>query len=448
MLLRTARRPGRSDSDVTVIGLLIAVLLVLLAGGGGIVFWGMRRAQLERARAMQKELLAMEAEEVARAEAEKVRLEEQAARRPKEQPVQDLLHPRGQHPAEEAIKRGSALCGKGQVNEGLLWFARGLEQSADNAPLQRTCRANLAAWDDTRGERKLLSQTGPVTALAISPDGKLLLTGGDDGATRAWQADGGQPVGDPVSGQGKVTALAFAGGGKECIVANDVGSRRIDAATRKPIDDPLESPGEVLAIGAKGDGDVMMFGTCEQGAWLSADGGRDDVKKLFHSDSAVLSAALGPDVKLVLTGHDDHQARVWDGKGKPAGNPLPHESQVGAVAVSADGKWFATGAGQTAQLWDVATHHPVGRPLAHEADVTALAFTPDGGALLSGDQRGTVRRWPVPAPADGDAARLRLWVEVRAGKVLDGGGQARPLDEKALQDRRQKLQAAGGPPKP
>ncbi|HEX5273425.1 MAG TPA: hypothetical protein VFW33_23170 [Gemmataceae bacterium] len=438
MLLPTVRRPARSDNDMTVVLLLIAVLLVLVVGGGGVVFWGMRRAQVQRAMAMEREVRAMEAEEAARAEAE--------AARPKEQKVQDLLHPRGQHPAEETLKRGLGLCGKGQVNEGLLWLARGVEQSGDDAGLQRVFRANLAAWDGTRTERKLAAQKGPVTALAVSPDGKLVLTGADDGAVRAWQADG-QPDGEPAPGKSKVTALGFGAGGKEWLVADEMGSRRLDAATRKAIDEPLESPGIILAIGRKGEDSVMMFGACEQGTWLAPDGGTEGVKKLFNADSPLLSGALGPGVRVILTGHEDHQARAWDPRGKPDGTPLAHDAPVGAVAVSADGKWFATGAGQTAQLWDAATHHPVGRPLAHEADVTALAFTPDGSALLSGDRRGTVRRWALAAPAEGDPARLRLWVEVRAGKVLDGAGQTRPLDEKALQERRQKLQAAGGPPK-
>jgi hypothetical protein len=449
MLLPTLRRAARSDSDVPVVALLLAVLLVLLLGGGGVVFWGMRRAQMERARAMEMELRAMEAEEVARADAEKARADAEAgARRPKDQKMEDLLHPRGQHPADESLKRGRTLCEKGQVNEGLLWFARGLEQSGDNAALQRTFRANLAAWDETRGERKLLTQKGAVTALAVSPDGKLVLTGSEDGAARAWQMDGGQPAGETMPGGGKVTALGFGAGGKEWRLGGEGSTSRIDAASHKAIDDAVEPPGTVLAIAAKADGPVMMFGTCERGTWLSADGGRDEAKQLFHADSPLLSAALGSDVRVILTGHEDHQARVWDAKGKPAGNPLPQEAAVGAVAVSADGKWFATGAGQTAQLWDAATQQPVGRHLPHEADVTALAFTPDGSALLSGDQRGTVRRWPVPTPTEGDAPRLRLWVEVRAGKALDAAGQARPLDEKTLADRRQKLQAAGGPPRP
>jgi hypothetical protein len=445
MLLPAVRRPGRSDNDVTVVGLFIAVLLVLLVGGGGAFFWAMRRAQVERAVAMEKEVRAMEMEEMARAEADKARQEEAA--RAKEQKVEDLLHPRGQHPATEALRQGLTLSEKGQINEGLLWFVRGLEQSGDDAALQRVFRANIAAWDDTRAGAKLTSQKGAVTALALSADGKLALTGNDDGAARAWQTDGGQPAGESPGGVGKVTALGVGAGGKEWLIAGEKGSCRIDAATRKAIDDPQESPGTVLAIGSKGD-QVMMFGTCEQGAWLSEDGGREDVKKLFIAESPVLSAALGPGARVILTGHEDHQARVWDGRGKPDGNPLPHEAAVGAVAVSADGKWFATGSGQTAHLWDAATHQPVGRPLIHDTDVTSLAFTPDGSGLVSGDKGGAVRRWAVPAPVEGDAARLRLWVEVRAGKSLDAAGKARPLDEKAVQERRQKLQAAGGPPKP
>jgi WD domain, G-beta repeat len=445
MLHRTIRRPAHSDNDIPVIGLLIAVLLILLVGGGGFITWQWRRAQMQareaRAQAMEMEARAQEAEEMARVQEEK-------AKRPKEQAMADLLHPRPPHPAEDVLKKGLALCGKGEINEGFLWFVRGLEQSGDDAALQRVFRANLSAWDEMHGGRKLTAQKGAVTALVLSPDGKRTLTGGDDGTAQVWRSESGQPAGEAMASKGKVTALGFGAGGKEWLIANGPESRRIDAATAKPIDEPVETPGDVLAVTVKADGQVMMFGTCERGTWLAHDGGRDEANKLFTAPSPVLSGALGPDVQVVLTGHEDHQARVWDVRGKPIGNPLPHEAPVAAVAISADGKLFATGAGKTAHLWDAVTHQLIGRPLAHDADVLSLAFAPDGSGLVTGDQAGTVRHWTVPAPLAGDVSRLKLWVEIRAAKELDGAGTVRPLNPAAVMDRRQMLQAAGGPPKP
>jgi WD40 repeat protein len=46
----------------------------------------------------------------------------------------------------------------------------------------------LSFWDSIRGDdRALLStHTGPITALAVSPDGKQLVTAGADRAIKLW----------------------------------------------------------------------------------------------------------------------------------------------------------------------------------------------------------------------------------------------------------------------
>jgi WD40 repeat protein len=196
---------------------------------------------------------------------------------------------------------------------------------------------------------------------------------------------------------------------------------------------------------AAADGKLLMFGTCEQGVWLAEDGQRQDARKLFRADSPILSAAVGPGARLIVTGHEDRTTHLWGADGKPLGKPLSHAAPVQAVAVSGDGTLFATAAGKGVRLWDAATHQPIGRPLAHDADVLSLAFSADGKALLTGDRGGAVRQWQVPAPSAADGRRLKLWVEVMAGKELDAAGFIHPLNETTLQDRRQKLQALGGP---
>jgi hypothetical protein len=439
MHLPLVRRPGRSDNDLPVLALLVVVLLLLLAGGGGFMFVYMRRAQAARMDAMQAELQAQE-------ELEQARAREAEANRRKEQAVDDLLRANRPHPATPALERGLARCREGEINEGLLWFARGLEESGDNPAMQAVFRANMAGWGGVaQDERKLADHKGAVVALAVSPDGQAVLAGGDDRAARAWRIDNGQPAGEVPPGEGKVSAVGFGAGGKEWFVANEGRCRRVDAKMNQPVGEPIDPPGTVLAMTAGADGSVMMLGTCEQGIWLAENGGKEGARRFAAAPSPVLSAALGPDAKLVLTGHDDRLTRVWGADGKQLGDPLRHEAPVRAVAVSADGSRFATAAGKTAQVWDAATHQPVGRPRSHEADVLAVAFAPDGKGLLTGDRAGAVRVWPVPAPLAGDPRRLKLWVEVMARKQLDGAGTARPLDEQALGIRHKQLQELGGP---
>src|SRR5581483_1975699 len=93
------RRPGRSDTDVTLLGLIVVLLLLLLAGGGGVVFWQARRAQAARMEAIMAEAEAREQAEVARAEADEARAVMEKNRRKEDPRVQDLLRAGQPHPA-------------------------------------------------------------------------------------------------------------------------------------------------------------------------------------------------------------------------------------------------------------------------------------------------------------------------------------------------------------
>jgi hypothetical protein len=430
-----------------VIGLLLVLVLVLLGGGGAFVVWQMRAAQAARAAELMAHMAAEEEAERARLEVERAQAIEQA--RQKERRVQDILRAGQPHPSAPCFEEGAKLASKGKVNEALLWFARGLEQSRDDANQQRLFRANLAAWGQPRPKpRELFRQTGPVTALALSPDGKTALTGGENGTARLWLIEGGKAAGEVPPAEGKVSAVGFGAGGKEGLVANGAEVRHVDPATGKPQGEPLEPPGEVLAMAALGEGEVLMCGTCEQGVWLSEGGRRQGAKRAFAAESPPLAIGLGPGARLVVTGHEDGTAQLWGADRKPVGLPLRLGASVAAVAVSPDGAALATAAGKAVRVWDAATRQPVGPPMDNGDDVLSLAFAADGKSLLTGDRAGAVRQVPLATPTGGEPERLKLWAEVTARAELDAAGKLRPLADGPLTERRTKLQSLGGPPTP
>jgi hypothetical protein len=54
----------------------------------------------------------------------------------------------------------------------------------------------------------------------------------------------------------------------------------------------------------------------------------------------------------------------------------------------------------------------------------------------------------VPAPAEGDPERIRLWLQVVTGLELDAGQAFRALGAEEWYRRRRRLREVGGPPGP
>ena len=97
--------------------------------------------------------------------------------------------------------RGQAAFEKELIGPGLLWMIESWRSAvkAHDPAWQHAARANLAAWQPLHPRLKMVfSHDSPVDAAAFSPDGKTVLTGGDDRVARLWDVATGEPIGQPL----------------------------------------------------------------------------------------------------------------------------------------------------------------------------------------------------------------------------------------------------------
>jgi WD40 repeat protein/energy-coupling factor transporter ATP-binding protein EcfA2 len=224
--------------------------------------------------------------------------------------------------------------------------------------------------------------TGQVNAVAFSPDGHRLVTGGADFTVRLW--DVGRP-GTPRQTQtltphtDSVDTVAFSPDGRQLATAGT------DATVRR--------------------WQVSRSGSVRQAAVLSGHTG------------AVTSLAFGPGGRTLASGSEDQSTRLWD---LPGPALTGHTSSLCSLAFSPDGRLLASaGYDRTVRLWNL-TDKRRSRELppltSHTGPVQSVTFRPDGRTLASGSTDGTLRLWALGA-ADGRRARPLNAVPARIGSV-------------------------------
>ena len=255
-----------------------------------------------------------------------------------------------------------------------------------------------------------------VNAVAISPDGTWLATGGKDGTARIWDADG-TPRATLADHFGRVNAVAISPDGTWLATSDGGGTARIwDAATgraRATLAGRGPYHGAMFAVAISPDGTWLATGRGDGTAriWDAATG-RARVTLTGH-DFGVNAVAIAPDGTWLATGGEDGTARIWDAAtGRARVTLTGHSDRVLAVAIAPDGTWLATGGSDgTARIWDAATGRARVTLTGHDFGVNAVAIAPDGTWLATGGEDGTARIW--------DAATGRARPTTQAGRDLE-----------------------------
>jgi hypothetical protein len=194
----------------------------------------------------------------------------------------------------------------------------------------------------------LQGHTDKVWSVAISLDGKRIITGSADGTMKVWDAQTGKEILSLKGHTGPVNSVAISADGKRIVSGSkDKMAKVWDAQTGKEL--------------------------------LSLDG---------HHWHLVSSVAISADGNRIVSGSYDHTVKLWDARsGKALLTLEGHTSEVSSVAISADGSHIVSTSGDQTLVWDAQTGKAVLSLMGHTGLVKSVAISPDGTRIISGGDK-------------------------------------------------------------
>ena len=313
---------------------------------------------------------------------------------------QQVTPPAPKTPASKATSHSSWQCSHTLSRHTGIVSAVAMTRDGKNL-ITGSYDKTVRLWSIKTGKllRTLSDYTNEIHCVAVSGDGKLVASGSTDNTVKIWEIRTGElsrSLGSLFSGHsGPITDLTFSPNNQTLVsVSLDQTVRLWSLKTSKELYALKDYPESILALALSWDGKTIVYG------------GEGDVLSMRHTKTGKLIRsfpisgqpnraialsrhgsllAAGSDAEIVLWNRH-YQKKLFQLKG--------HSEAVSSLVFSADSQFLVSGSyDKTIRLWNANTGEHIDTLTGHQAPIHSVAYSLDGNVIVSGSADKTAKVW-------------------------------------------------------
>ncbi|MDZ7966155.1 MAG: WD40 repeat domain-containing protein [Nostoc sp. DedSLP03] len=254
-------------------------------------------------------------------------------------------------------------------------------------------------WNLETGEEKFdlrfnHHHIGDINWIAISPDGKNMVSAGADKVIMLWDISKGKYLGKLSKHSTLIYALPIHPNGESFFSADGNGRIKVWGWNWGEKIATLEGHyRSIYALCVSPDGKLLISGGEDKDIRIWDINSRREIWKIQGHSQSIRSLAISPNGHYLVSG-SDQRIKIWDMQtGKQLFSFYGHADWVRSIVFSPNSQTFLTAGDQNIKVWDVTSGKKIFSFSAHTGLIRSLALSPDGQTLVSGGVDHKVKVW-------------------------------------------------------